>query len=155
MTRPALVILAAGLLLAGCASTIPVPATVAMPGMPNPEEALRQSMTHVDAEMAQLGVMAPGASVALALPALPEDLQRIVSFKWSGSLDQGVARLAQSIGYSFFTTAPADAQPVNVVIDISSVPAYQAFRTLGQQAGTLATVQVDPIHHQVQVIHHA
>src|SRR5271155_1546584 len=49
---PALI---SALLAAGCAGVNPVPTTVAVPGMPNPEEALRQSMQHVDAEMAELG----------------------------------------------------------------------------------------------------
>src|ERR1700722_10209638 len=56
MTRPRLVAaLAAGALLSGCASVTPVPTTVDMPGMPNPEAALHQSIHHVDAEMAELG----------------------------------------------------------------------------------------------------
>ena len=72
--------------------------------MPNPEEALRQSMQHVDAEMAELGQLSP--SVARPdTPVVPEDLQRIVSFQWSGPLDQAVAKLAESVGYTFYTTA--------------------------------------------------
>jgi len=88
-------------------------------------------------------------------PVVPADLQRLVSFEWSGPLDQGVAKLAASIGYTFYTTAPANSQPLDVAIRLSSVPAYQVFQTLGAEAGTSATVQVDPLHHQVQVIHHA
>ena len=56
---------------------------------------------------------------------------------------------------SLFLPAPANAQPLDVAIRLSSVPAYQVFQTLGAEAGTRATVQVDPLHHQVQVIHHA
>jgi defect in organelle trafficking protein DotD len=29
-----------------------------------------------------------------------------------------------------------------------------AFQALGTQAGAIATVAVDPLHHQIQVIHH-
>ena len=140
-------------MLAGCATVHPVPTTVVTPGMPNPEEALRQSMQHVDAEMAELGQLSP--SVARPdTPVVPEDLQRIVSFEWSGPLDQAVAKLAQSVGYTFYTTAPPNAQPINVTIQIASVPAFQVFQALGEEAGARATVQVDPLHHQVQVIHH-
>ena len=140
--------------LAGCASAVhPVPTTVVTPGMPNPEEALRQSMRHVDAEMAEFGqyTMAP---VTASAPVMPEDLQRIVSFKWSGPLDQGVAKLAQSVGYTFYTTAPPNAQPLVVSVEVANVPAYQVFQTLGEEVGTRATVEVDALHHQVQVIHH-
>jgi hypothetical protein len=77
--------------------------------MPNPEEALRQSSQHVDAEMAQLGQLTP-TQVTTSVPVMPEDLQRLVTFKWSGPLDQGVAKLAQSVGYTFFVTAPPGAR---------------------------------------------
>ena len=145
--------LAAACLLAGCATVHPVPTAVATVGMPNPEEALRQSMQHVDAEMAELDQLTPAVTSA-SQPVLPEDLQRIVSFRWDGPLDQGVAELAQSIGYTFYTTAPPNARPLLVALEVSSVPAYQVFQALGAEAGTHATVLVDPLHHQVQVIHH-
>jgi defect in organelle trafficking protein DotD len=141
------------LLLAGCAGVEPVPTTVAVPGMPNPEAALQASMRHVDAEMAELGALSP-AAVQAPLPVMPADLERIVSFAWKGSLDGAVAKLAAGVGYTFYTTAPVDAQPLNIAIRISSVPAWQVFEALGAKAGTRATVELDPLHHQVQVIHH-
>jgi defect-in-organelle-trafficking protein DotD len=147
------VLAAAALLAAGCAGINPVATTVAVPGMPNPEEVLRQSMQHVDAEMAELGRLSPVVA-RLVQPVMPEDLQRIVSFEWSGPLDQAVAKLAASVGYTFYTTGPANPQPLDVTIRLSLMPAYQVFQTLGAEAGTRATVQVDPLHHQVQVIHH-
>ena len=146
-------ILISATLAAGCVGVSPVPTTVAVPGMPNPEEALRQSMQHVDVEMAELGRLSPTVARQVQ-PVMPADLQRVVSFEWSGSLDKGVAKLAASIGYTFYTTAPANAQPLDIAIRLSSAPAYQVFQTLGAEAGTRATVQVDPLHHQVQVIHH-
>jgi len=143
----------AGFLLAGCATVVPVPTTVEMPGMPNPEAALQQSIHHVDAEMAELGEMSP-TMTRVAEPIVPEDLRRTVSFSWNGPLDAGVAKLAASIGYTFYTSGPATQKPLTVAIQISSVPVYQVFQALGEEAGTQATVQIDPQHHQVQVIHH-
>ena len=152
LVSPGLVVLA----LAGCASVTPVPTTVVTGGMPNPEEALRQSMQHVDAEMAQLGKMVRPAlaSRASAGPVVPGDLQRTVNFTYSGQLDQGVSKLALSIGYTFYTTAPPDAPPIHVSVQVQGVTVLETLRALGDQAGTRATVQVDPLHHQVQVIHH-
>jgi defect in organelle trafficking protein DotD len=143
----------AALLVTACTPVIPVPTTVAVPGMPNPEEALQRSMQDVDAEMTELGGLSPSVTRE-ADPVVPGDLQRIVSFSWRGPLDQAVAKLAASVGYTFYTTAPANPQPLDVAIQLSSVPAYQVFATLGAEAGARATVEVDPLHHQVQVIHH-
>jgi len=143
----------AGLLLAGCATVVPVPTTVEMPGMPNPEAALQQSIRHVDAEMAELGEMSP-LMTRVAEPIFPEDLRRTVSFAWNGPLDAGVAKLAASIGYTFYTSGPATQKPLTVAIQIASATVYQVFQALGEEAGTQATVQIDPQHHQVQVIHH-
>jgi defect-in-organelle-trafficking protein DotD len=152
-TAPALL---AATLLASCAQTIPVPTTVVTAGMPNPEEALRQSMQRVDAEMAELGMMRTelGHTASSAAP-IPDDLQRLVSFTWRGSLDKGVAKLAQSVGYTFYTTAPPDAPPIGVAVQIQDAPAFEAFKAFGDEAGTRATVEVDFLHHQIQVIHHA
>ena len=112
--------LAAGAWLSGCAAVTPVPTTVDMPGMPNPEAALQQSINHVDAEMAELGQLRPSMA-QLDQPLVPEDLRRTVTFAWNGPLDAGVAKLAASIGYTFYTTGPASQQPLNVSIQISSV----------------------------------
>jgi len=85
----------AAVLLAGCATVHPVATTVVTTGMPNPEESLLQSMQHVDVEMAELGQLSP--SIARAdTPLIPEDLQRIVSFQWTGSLDQAIPSLPKA-----------------------------------------------------------
>jgi defect-in-organelle-trafficking protein DotD len=141
-------------LLSGCAARVhPVPTTVVTAGMPNPEEALRQSIHHVDAEMAELGQLTP-TSVTAAAPVMPEDLQRTVTFSWSGPLDQGVAKLAQSVGYTLYVTAPPGAQPLIVSVQLANVPAFEVFRAFGEEAGARAAVELDPVHHQVHVIHH-
>jgi defect-in-organelle-trafficking protein DotD len=142
------------MLLAGGCAINPVPTDVATAGMPNPEAALQQSMQQVDAEMAELGQLSPANAQDLP-PVIPAELQRVVSFEWTGPLDQGVAKLAASIGYTFYMTAPASPPPpIDVAIRMSSVTAYQVFESLGAAAGTRATVAVDPLHHQVQVIYH-
>jgi defect-in-organelle-trafficking protein DotD len=111
--------------------------------LPNPEEALRQSIHHVDAEMGELGQMSPSVA-QVAEPVIPEDLRRLVSFDWNGPLDAGVAKLAASIGYTFYTSGPTSQQPLAVAIRIATVPVYQVFQVLGAEAGARATVLVDP-----------
>lgn len=139
---------------AGCSAITPVPTTVDVTGMPNPEIALQKSMQHVDAEMAQLGGLS-ARPAAFIQPAEPAPIERIVDFTWSGPLDAGVAKLAQSVGYTFFTNKPPAQPGVSVSVNVRGGTALDAFRALGERAGTAATVEVDPIHHSVQVTHHA
>jgi defect-in-organelle-trafficking protein DotD len=145
-------ILALGL-LAGCASTH-VPTDVATTGMPNAELALRRALDQVDIDMTQIGGMQPdGYAAATASPVVPAELEKPVQFVWNGSLDAGVEKLASSIGYSVAVTGPQNPQPVLVQVNIDG-QVIGAFQELGSQAGAIATVQVDPLHHQVQVVHH-
>jgi defect in organelle trafficking protein DotD len=141
-------------LLAGCASTN-IPTDVATDGMPNAELALRRTIAQVNGDMTQIGGMQPAsyAAAAPATPVVPDELQKPVQFVWSGSLDAGVKKLADSIGYSVAVSAPQNTQPIPVAVNVNG-QVLGAFQALGAQAGTSATVQVDPLHHQVQVIHH-
>lgn len=154
MTRVVVVVIP--LALAACAAPVrPVPTIVATPGMPNPEIALQTTMQDVHNEMAELnGMVAPPPPVP-ATPVVPADLNRVVSFSWNGSLDQAVAKLALSIGYTFYVSAPQNTQPLNVAIDVNSVSVYDILKMLGNDAGSRATVAVDPLNHQVEVQYHA
>jgi defect in organelle trafficking protein DotD len=140
-------------LLAGCASTN-VPTDVAMTGMPNAELALRRTLDQVNADMTQIGAMQPASYTATApTPVVPAELEKPVQFVWSGPLDAGVKKLAGSIGYSVTVSGPQNPQPLNVAVNVSG-QVLAAFQALGSQAGAIATVEVDPLHHQVEVVHH-
>ena len=140
-------------LLAGCASPT-VPTDVATTGMPNAEQALRRTIDQVNGDMARIGGMRPVSyASAAATPVVPDELQKPVHFMWSGSLDDGVRKLAASVGYSVAVFAPQNARPIAVAINVNG-QVIGAFRALGNQAGTRATVEVDPLHRQVEVIHH-
>ena len=49
---------------------------------------------------------------------------------------------------------PPNQEPLPITLRIAAVPVYRVFQALGAEAGTRATVEIDPLHHQVQVIHH-
>ena len=147
-------LLAVGL-LAGCAGTPQVPTDVATTGMPNAELALHRTLDQVNSEMTQIGSMRPAAygAGAQAAPVVPDDLQKPVQFVWTGPLDAGVQKLAASVGYTVAIFGPHNPQPVPVAVNVDG-QVLGAFRALGMQAGTAATVDVDPLHHQIKVVHH-
>jgi len=136
--------------LGGCAHQ--VPPVVDMPGMANPELAMRESMSLVEAEKRALAHAGP---VAAAGPAVvPGELDRVVALEWNGSLDGAVRKLADEVGYTVVISAPWNTPDVHV--DISSGPrrVYDIFQALGAASGNQATIEVDPLHHRVEVIYH-
>ncbi len=149
-------------LMTGCAETVhPVPTDVDASGMPNAELALQRSMDRVDAAMRALGGMnvatQPGEPSPVAIPA---ELQRPVSFAWSGPIDAAAKALADRIGYRLVVTSdgspgkPASLLPVVVSVNKTNVRIVEVFQALGDSAGPKATVIVDPDHRQVDVQHH-
>lgn len=148
-------------LVSGCAMTPNIGTDVATTGMPNAEAALRDSIHLVDAEMTKLGTMSLAATPRFADPVVPSELQKTVTFAYSGPLDNGVRRLAETIGYRVTISPPPAlasgqaALPLNVSLTTGFVSALDAFSAIGNAAGTRALVRVDPLHHLVEVIHYA
>jgi defect in organelle trafficking protein DotD len=140
-------------LLSSCAGVTPVPTDVATTGMPNAELALQNSLTKVRAAMGELNGMT--VTPAVAQPSIvPGELNRPINFTWNGPLDQGVRKLADLVGYRMSVSAPRNSRPLMVSVQVSNVTALDAFRAIGNAAGTAATVAVDPQHHSVEVEHH-
>ena len=147
--------LAAALMAAGC-STPNVGTDVAMTGMPNAEVALRDSMRLVDAELSKLGVMTPTPLGRSQGPVVPGELQRLVTFDWSGSLEDGVRKLAGNVGYVVAIEPPPPWKgSVQVAVATGALPIINAFRALGEAAGARAMVRVDPARRQVDVVYRA
>jgi defect in organelle trafficking protein DotD len=136
--------------LGGCAYQVPT--TVDMPGMPNPELAMRESMAHVEKEMGELGHAGP--SLREGPVVVPGELDKVVAFEWNGPLDGAVKKLATEVGYTVLIDAPWDAPGVHVAISTGPRRVYDIFEALGAAAGNQATVEVDPQHHRVEVIYH-
>ena len=142
-------------LLSACAGTPKIDPDVDTYGMPNAELALQRSIGRVDAAMLDLGGMNVASQVSTsAEPIVAAELQRPLTFAWAGPIDTGVKTLADRIGYRLVVTAPQNAVPVIVAVNMTNVSAIDLFRALGVAAGSQATVIVDPDHHQVQVQHH-
>lgn len=139
----------------GACATPDVPATVETAGMPNAELALQRSMAQVDADVGRLGTLQGADASAQPQPQgiLPAELQKRMTLQWSGPLDGAVQRLGDAVGYQVTVVKPNGSLPLPVAINLHG-PAVDLLRTLGDQAGTRASVDVDPLHHQITVTHH-
>jgi defect-in-organelle-trafficking protein DotD len=145
----------AAMALGGCAAQdYDVPTTVATPGMANPERALQESMGNVGREMDRIGKLRPGEVAHDAPRVVPGELDKVVSFAWAGSLDEGIEKLAHSIGYRVAISAPSNPQPLTMAINTGPERIYFIFKQIGEDVGGQATVRVDPLHQMVEVIHH-
>ena len=95
----------------------------------------------------------PSTASSQGLQVVPDALQKPIQFTWHGPLDAGVRKLAASIGYTVAVIAPPNPHPVPVSVNVQG-QVIGVFQSLGDQAGSAATVEVDPLRHSVQVIHH-
>ncbi len=150
--KPLPITLASALILGGCAMRVPV--TVDVPGMPNPEIAMRRSMDHVAAEMAMLGRRGPRAAAAALPPVVPAELDKVIAFEWDGPVVGAVEKLAQSIGYKVVVSGPWNAEAVPIRIRTGPKRVFEVFQEIGVAAGDRATVELDPQHQRVEIIHH-
>ena len=62
--------------------------------------------------------------------------------------------LADSVGYAVRIDGPRFGEDLSVGIEADDTRIVDIFRALGDQMGSRATVEVDPLHHEVRVIHH-
>ena len=97
-----------------------------------------------------------GPASAAAGPVVPGELQKLVTFDWSGSLEDGVRKLAGNVGYAVAIQPPPPGQAsLQVAVATGAVPIIDAFQALGEAAGARATVRIDPARRQVDVLYRA
>ncbi len=96
---------------------------------------------------------APAAITPVSQSVVPAELEQRLAFTWSGPLDGAVSKLGAQIGYHVTVFGPPGSRPLKIVVDVSGT-AVDVLRAVGNEAGTSATVSVDPLHHQISVLHH-
>ncbi|AOX18413.1 DotD/TraH family lipoprotein [Kozakia baliensis] len=148
LTAPALF-----LALAACSGHVPDPGPVDTSGMPSPELALQRAVASTTSDLRELGTMRAPQPVSVSAEAqTPDDVNRKLWFAWNGPLDGAVKKLGKAIGYT--VTIFGSSHPIKVTTN-SVAPALDILRSLGEQAGTGAAVQVDTLHHQIAVVYNA
>ena len=134
--------------LAGCARPAVERPDVDADAIANPEVAIVKTMERVAKAMDDLRAGRGARGV------VPAELQRPVTWRFTGPLDQAAQALAERVGYAYAPPGPdAPAMPV-VAINAQATPAIEVFRTLGEQVGSAVAVVVDPETRIVQVKRH-
>lgn len=140
------------LTLAGCAAGQNTYPDVATPGMPNVQAALNHAILRTDEAVAQLDGGPVAQAAATPLPAVyPAELEKPISWSYRGELAAGVRALAQSVGYQVKVVRPSGSKRVEVAVNIADLPIIDAFHALSTEAGSAATVNMDPAQHLVEV----
>jgi defect-in-organelle-trafficking protein DotD len=139
-------------ILAGCAG--PLPATypdVATPGMPNVQLALNSAIQTTIQAQDQLDQIAV-APAAVGLPqVLPAELEKPVTWSYTGKLEPAVQALANSVGYQVQILGSPVGPPVPISVNIHDLPINDAFTAVAAEAQSQATVSVVPLNHVVQI----
>ena len=143
--KPALLAGTAALaLLSGCAAKPPAP-DVEAEGVADPEAQLRRTLSRVAKATADLYATRAGGR-----PAVPAELRRPLTWRWSGPLDEGARIVARQLAYEFTAPDPGPELP-RVQVDAKDTPALDILKAFGSQAGDRATVAVDPQRRIVEV----
>ena len=141
-------LLAGCVALTGCGATKGARQTVDAAGHANPEVALQNELRRVAQTTADLYATRAGER-----PVVPDELQRPLTWRYSGPVDGAAMTLAQHMGYEFVAPDPGPALPA-VRVNVQATPAIQIFKLVGDAAGDRAQVIVDPRRRQVQVFRH-
>ena len=84
---------------------------------------------------------------------LPAEMNRPMSWHWSGPLDDAVSILARRVGYAAVTPAPAHA--ITVRVDDDNTTAGRLFDHLAAGADPRAEIDIDVPRHTIRIICHA
>lgn len=83
---------------------------------------------------------------------LPAEMNRPMSWHWSGRLDDGVRLLAGRVGYSVIT--PPAAHAITVRVDDDNTTAGRLFDHLAASADPRAEIDIDVPRHTIRIICH-
>ncbi|MCB1538275.1 MAG: DotD/TraH family lipoprotein [Rhodospirillales bacterium] len=96
----------------------------------------------------------PGVAAAAAMvPNAPVELQRAVTFQWSGPVEDVTRDMAARAGYSFSTVGDLPPTPIIVNLNAYNEPLIEVFRDIGLQMGTRADLKLDASRHTVDILY--
>lgn len=95
-------------------------------------------------------------SAAQAAPPIanaPMELQRPVTFAWSGPVEPVAADIAAWTGYAFRTVGDQPPSPIIVTLDVFNTPMVEVLRDIGLQMGTRADLKLDANRRAIEIIY--
>lgn len=95
-------------------------------------------------------------SAAQAAPPIanaPMELQRPVTFAWSGPVEPVAADIAAWTGYAFRTVGDQPPTPIIVTLDVFNTPMVEVLRDIGLQMGTRADLKLDANRRVIEIIY--
>jgi len=98
-------------------------------------------------------VRTPSAADAAMIPAAPPELQKAVTFVWSGPVEPVARDLAAKAGYTFRTLGDQPPAPIVVTMNIYNQPMIEVLRDIGLQMGSRADLRLDPNARAVEIIY--
>lgn len=93
------------------------------------------------------------AAAAAVIPNAPAELQRAVTFNWSGPVEQVARDLAARAGYVFRTVGDQPPTPILVNLNVYNQPMIEVLRDIGLQMGTRADLKLDANRRAVEIIY--
>lgn len=95
----------------------------------------------------------PVKSIA-TVPNAPRELQRAVTFEWTGPVEPLVQELARKAGYNYNTVGNQPPLPLIVNVKSTNKPLIEVLRDIGMQMGARADLKIDG-ELRVMEIHYA
>ena len=95
----------------------------------------------------------PVKSVAV-VPNAPQELQRAVTFEWSGPVEPLINELSKKAGYNYGTVGEAPSLPIIVNIRATNQPLIDVLRSIGLQMGARGDLKVNG-QTRIMEIHYA
>ena len=100
-------------------------------------------------------VRTPSAASAAMIPQAPAELQKAVTFAWSGPVEPLARDLAAKAGYTFRTIGDVPVSPIIVTMNVYNQPMIEVLRDIGLQMGSRADLRLDANMRVVEVVYSA
>ncbi len=85
------------------------------------------------------------------VPDAPAELQRAVTFNWTGPVEPLVEELARKSGYTYGTIGSEPNTPILMTMSATNEPLINVFRNIGVQMGARGDLKVDAAARMIEI----